>query len=123
MVHSEEKGQRTFVHLDVHGSPPNIILAGLLKDNSLVFGATAGFLSRKIDECTRGGNDGAFVADGIFVEKSYRGVTFDLNAIHFEPGLRKVLEILAHNWSMTWLSAKRVSEERGSIQFEKLSWS
>jgi hypothetical protein len=83
--------ESVFVHLDIHRAPPNIILAGLLVNNSLVFGTTAGLLAREIDESTRGGDDGAFVADGIFVEKSNRGVAFDLDAIHFEPGLRKVL--------------------------------
>jgi hypothetical protein len=112
----EENEQHTFVHLDVDGSPPNIIFARLLVDNSLVFGATASLLAREIDESTGGGDNRAFVADGVFVEKSYGGVAFDINAIHVEPGFREVLEIFDHNWRMSECEIRKRREE--DIQFE-----
>ena len=117
MGEEEEKKGHTFIHLDVDRAPPNIVLAGLLVDNALVFGTTASLLARKIDESTGRRDDGAFVANGIFVEESYGCVSFDLNAIHVEASLRKVLEILAHNWSM---AEREMSKKRreADIQFE-----
>jgi hypothetical protein len=45
--------ERSFhsLHLDVHRSPPDVILAGLLENDSLVLGTPARLLAGKVDEC------------------------------------------------------------------------
>jgi len=87
----------TFVHLDVHGTPPDIVFAGVLINNTLVLGATTGLLTREVDEGTGRGNDGTLVADGILVKKSWGSIAFDLDAIHIKAGMREVLEIAAND--------------------------
>lgn len=112
----EEKEHHTFIHLDIDGSPPDFILAGLLVNDALVFGATTSLLAREIDESTGGRDDGALVADCVFVEESYGRVALDLNAIHVEPRLGEILEILAHNWNMAEQEMRR--RRKADIQFE-----
>ena len=87
----------TLVHLNVDGTPPDVILAGLFVDNTLVLGAPAGLLTGKVDESTGGGDDGALIFDGILVELSGGGVALQLNAIHVEASMGEVLEITTHD--------------------------
>jgi hypothetical protein len=91
----------TLIHLDIHGAPPYIVLTGLLEDDSLVFRASAGLLAGKINECARRGNNGAFIADSIFVKLGYRRVALELNSVHVETCLREVLEVMADDYSTT----------------------
>ena len=89
----------TLVHLDIYGAPPYIILAGLFKDNSLVFRTSAGLLAREVDERARRGNDGPFVADGIFVKLGYRRIALELDPVHVKSCLGEVLEVMADDYS------------------------
>jgi len=84
---------RTFVHLNVDRAPPDVILAGLFVDDTLVLGAPAGLLTGEVDESTGGGDDGALVFDGIFVELGGGGVALQLDAIHVEASLGEVVEV------------------------------
>ena len=88
----------TLIHLDVDGAPPDVVLAGLLKDDTLIFGATASLFSGKVDEGSRRRDDGSFVADSIFVKLGGWGVAFEMNSVHLKAGLREILEILANHW-------------------------
>jgi len=40
------------LHLDVDGSPPDLILAPILVDDPLILGRTTGLLPGEVDECT-----------------------------------------------------------------------
>lgn len=51
--------KRVLVHLDVDGPPPDVILGGLLVDDTLVLGRATGLFAGKVDERTRRGDDGA----------------------------------------------------------------
>jgi hypothetical protein len=66
--------ERVLVHLDVDSSPPDIVLRGLLVDDTLVLGRTAGLLAGEVDQSSRVGDDGSLVLDRIFVELSDGGV-------------------------------------------------
>ena len=68
----------TFVHLDVHTSLPNIVLARLFIHDTLVLRETAGLRAR-------GGDDGAFV------ELGYRDVALQLDTVEIEPASEKYL--------------------------------
>lgn len=87
--------EHTFVHLDVDGTPPDIVLGGILEHNTLVLGAAASLLTGEVDQSTGRGDNGTLVADGVLVEQSDGGVPLDLDAIHVEASLREVLEVLA----------------------------
>lgn len=50
---SEGEMRLTLVHLDVNGTPPDVILGSLLIDDTLVLGRAAGLLARKVDEGAR----------------------------------------------------------------------
>ena len=63
------------VHLDVYWSPPDIVLARLLIDDSLVLGASAGLLSTEVDQGSAAGDDGAFLLDGVLVKSGNRCVS------------------------------------------------
>ena len=39
------KTEHTFVHLDINGTPPYVVFAGLLVNNTLIFGTTTGLLA------------------------------------------------------------------------------
>ena len=45
-----QSGLLTFVHFDVHGPPPDVIFAGVLIDNTLIFRASASLLPGEVDE-------------------------------------------------------------------------
>jgi hypothetical protein len=66
------------LHLDVDGSPPDVVLGGLLENDSLVFGTAAGLLSREVDEGSGIRDDGSFVSDGILVESSDGSITLEV---------------------------------------------
>jgi hypothetical protein len=55
------------LHLDVDGTPPDIILTSILVDDSLIFWRTTSLLSGEVDQSTTGGNDGSFIDDSIFI--------------------------------------------------------
>ena len=86
---------RTLVHLDVHGPPPDIVLARLLVDDALVLRAAARLLAREVDERARGGNDRALVPDGVLVEQGYRRIALDADAVHVEARVREVFQVAA----------------------------
>lgn len=87
----------TFIHLDVDGTPPDVIFAGVFVNNTLVFGTTTSLLSGEVDQSTGRGYNGAFIPNSILVKKGNRSITLDLDAIHIESGLGEVLEILAND--------------------------
>lgn len=87
----------TFVHLNVDGTPPNIVLGGLFKDDTLVLGGSTSLLAGEVDEGTSAGNDGTFIPNGIFVELGYRSIPSDVDLGHVETGLGEVLDLLAHD--------------------------
>ena len=58
------------LHLDVDGSPPDVVFARLLEDDTLVLGTSAGLLAGEVDEGTSVGDDGALIADGVLVQGS-----------------------------------------------------
>ena len=91
-------GGLTLVHFDVDGSPPDIILGSFFVDDALVLWATSSLLAREINKSSRGGDDGAFVANGIFVEDRDRGVALQIDLIHVETGLGVELEVLANDY-------------------------
>lgn len=62
------------LHLDVDGAPPDIILAGLLVDDALVFGRTAGLLAREVDQGPVGRDDRALVEDRVLVQAGNGGI-------------------------------------------------
>jgi hypothetical protein len=85
-------GQRgNSLHLDVDGTPPDIVLTSILKDDSLVFWRTTGLLSGEVDQSTTGRDDGAFVDDGVFVKRSdgcvslFRQLQLNLSRSHDSP--------------------------------------
>jgi len=94
----EGRNDLTFIHLDVHGTPPDIVFAGLLVDDSFVLGTATSFLAREIDKGTRRGNDGTLVSDSIFVKQGWRCIALDLDAIHVEASLGEVLEFTTDHW-------------------------
>lgn len=51
--------ERVLVHLDVDGTPPDVVLGGLFIDDTLVLGRTTSLLAGKVDQRTRRGNDSA----------------------------------------------------------------
>ena len=87
--------RHTLVHLDVHTSPPDFVFAGLLEDDALILGRATCLLAREVDESTRGGNDGALIADGVLIEQGNRCVAFEGDFLHIETRLRKVLKVAA----------------------------
>jgi len=70
------------LHLDVDGTPPDIILTSILVDDSLILWRTTSLLSREVDERSTGRNDGSFIDDSIFVEGSDRGVSLIISSVH-----------------------------------------
>ena len=87
----------TLVNLDVHTSPPYIVSASLFVDNTLVLGAASSLLSREVNQSARRRDNGAFIADRIFVELSRGCVALEGQLRHIEAGLREVVDISADN--------------------------
>ena len=87
----------TLVKLNVNRPPPDVILGGFLEDDTLVLWATSGLLTGEVDERSRRGDDGALVANSVFVEEGYGGVTLQMDSIHVESGLGVELEVLAND--------------------------
>ena len=90
----------------VHGNvdtarPPDVVLRGLFVDDSLVLGRSTGLLAGEVDESTVGGDDGAFVHDGVLVQCGDGGVSLDVDLVHVETGLREVLDLLADDWKVS----------------------
>ena len=86
------------VHFDVNGTPPDIILARFFEDDTLVLGTATRLLTGKVDERTRGGNDGALVSDSILVQLCDGRITLEVDPGHVEAGVREVLEVLAQDY-------------------------
>jgi hypothetical protein len=91
-------GIRTLVHFDIDGTPPDVVLAGVFVHNTLVLWTATGLFPGKVDESTRGGDDGTLVPNGVFIEQGDGGVAFEMDFVHVKAGLRKVLEIAADHW-------------------------
>jgi len=72
-----------------------MMLAGLLIDDALVLGTSAGLFAGKVDECAGGGDNGTLVANSIFVKLGDRSVAFDLDPVHVKSSMGEVLEITA----------------------------
>jgi len=89
--------EHTFVHLDVYGTPPDIVLAGFLEDDALILWTATSLLAGEVDQSPRRGNDGTFIADGIFIEQGGGGISLDLDAIHVETSMREVFQFAANN--------------------------
>lgn len=83
---------------NVDATPPNVILATILVDDTLVLGAPSRLLSRKVNQGTSGREDGAFVHNGVLVQGRDRSVTFDVDLVHVETGLGEVLDVLAEDY-------------------------
>ena len=85
----------TLVHLDVDATPPDIALARLFEDDTLVLGAATGLLAREVDERTRRGDDSTLVSDGILVQLGRRSVTLQRELVHVKARMREVLDLLS----------------------------
>ena len=68
------------LHLDVDGTPPDIILTSILVDDSLILLRTTSLLSGEVDKRTTGRNNGSFIDDSVFVEGSDRGVSLIISS-------------------------------------------
>lgn len=79
----------------VDRAPPDIVLGGLLVDDTLVLGRATGLLARVVDQSARSRDHSALVLNRILVEHSDRGVTLEVDLLHIEAGLREQLEVLA----------------------------
>jgi hypothetical protein len=79
------------VHLDVDGAPPDVILGGVLEDDTLVLGRATGLLAREVDQSTVGRDDGTLVVDGILVKRSDGGVALR-GLVNVETGKGVVVE-------------------------------
>lgn len=77
----------TLVHLDVDRTPPDIVLRGLLEDDTLVLGGTAGFLARKVDESAVAGDDSTLIPDGILVKLGDRSIPAEVDLAHVKASL------------------------------------
>lgn len=95
---SMKRGIHTFIQLDIHRTPPDVILRGFLVDDTLILGTSASLLAREIDKGTRGRDDGAFVADGIFIEERDWGVALQMDLVHIETCLGVEFEVLSDNY-------------------------
>ena len=97
----------TFVHLDVDGAPPDVVLGGLFVDDALVLWAATGLLAGKVDQSAAGGDDGALVPDRVLVQEGRGRVALDMDPVHVESSLGEVLDITADDciliktWSVT----------------------
>lgn len=87
----------TLVHLDVHRTPPDIVLASFLEDDTLILWTATSLLAREVDQSPRRGNDGTLITDGILIEQGGGGISFDLDAVHVETSMREVLQLTANN--------------------------
>jgi hypothetical protein len=114
----KKRTRHTFVHFNVDGTPPYVVLAGVFIDDTLVLWTSASLFARKVDECARGGDNCAFVADGVFVEEGDGGVALYLDAVHVEAGLGEVVEVAADDWDMVREVGRR---EEGDIRLPNCS--
>ena len=89
--------QPTFIQLDVHTPPPNLLLARIFVHDPLVLRATTSLLSREIDESARLGDDGTFIPNGIFIQLCRGGISPKMDLIHIKTGLREVLDVMANH--------------------------
>ena len=92
----------TFVHLDVHRTPPDVILGGFLVNDTLIFGTSASLLAREVDKGARGRDDSTFVADSIFVEERDWGIALQVDLVHIKTSLGVEIEVLPDNCGDDW---------------------
>jgi len=90
-----------FVHLDVDGAPPDLVFAGFLVDDTLVFGGSARLFARKVDQGAGGGDDSALISNGVLIELSRWSIALELDLVHVETGLGEVFEIAADKIAMS----------------------
>jgi hypothetical protein len=95
MENRKRKEIQTFVHLDVDRAPPDIILASVFIDDAFILWAATGLFTGKVDESTGRRYNSAFVPDCVFIEQGNRGVTFKVDLVHVEAGLREILKVAA----------------------------
>lgn len=89
----------TLIHLDVDGAPPDLILRGILVDNTLVLRTATGLLAREVDQSAAARDNSTLISDGVLVELGDGGVSLDLDATHVEAGLGEVLQIATNNYT------------------------
>lgn len=83
--------ESVLVELDVDWTPPDVLGTGLFVDDTLVLGRTTGLLAREVDEGTLGGDDGSFVQDGVFVERSDGSIALVVNHCYHRIAIRSDL--------------------------------
>lgn len=66
------------VHLDIDGSPPDVVLGGVLEDDSLVLWRSTSLLTGEVDQCAVAGNDSSLLGDRILVQCSNRSVALEV---------------------------------------------
>ncbi len=81
------------VHLDVDGAPPDVVLGGLLVDDTLVLGRTTGLLTGVVDQGTGGRDDGTLLLDGVLVKLGNGSVTLEVDLVHVETGIGEELDV------------------------------
>jgi hypothetical protein len=82
---------------DVDATPPDVIFAAILVDDTLIFRTPSGLLAGKVDQGTGGREDGAFVHNGVLVQGGDGSVTLDVNLVHVETSLREVLDVFTED--------------------------
>lgn len=87
--------ESVLVHLDIDRTPVDVILAAVFVDDTLVLGTAASLLSGKVDQGSRGGDDGTLVLDGIFVQLSHARVSLEVDLVHIETSLGEHLEVFS----------------------------
>lgn len=108
------------IHLDVDGTPPDVVLRGLFVNDTLILGRTTGLLAGKVDQSSRVGNDGTLVLDSVFVQLSDGGVAlFQNEAISSvserESGLREGSSKKRANLEVDFLHVETGFREHGEV--------
>ena len=94
---------------NVDAAPPDIVLATVFVDDTLVLGTPSGLLAGKVDERTGRRQDGTFVHNGVLVQGGDGSVALDVDLVHVETGLRKVLDVLTEDYERRAVGTNEVS--------------
>lgn len=78
--------ERGIGHLDIDGTPPNIVRAFRIVDDTLIFRATTGLLTRGVHQRARGSDRRFFVGDSVFIK--FRGGRITKNVGYGDSVLR-----------------------------------
>jgi len=87
----------TLIHLDIHRTPPDVILGGFLVDDTLILRTSASLLAGEVDKGTRGRDNGTFVTDGIFIKERDWSVALQVDLVHIETCMGVKFEVLSNN--------------------------